>query len=596
MISATMNRVLRKVFCPLPLYFYEGFRPPLRSLRQLNKARIRRRPQPATEALEVRRLLSVIAVTNTLDDFSTGSLRWAVGQANTNSTGRSVITFDPKVFSTPQTLTLTGGQLDLTHGNDTITGPKAGVTISGGGVSRVFQVDAGVTAKLSLLTITHGYSAGYGGGIENFGHLTLNHIAINESSAFFGGGGLESYGPSATLKVEDSTFSGNSAQSGGGIANVNQSVATINDSVINGNQADMDGSGGGVYNDATITLSNSTVSGNTAGYGGGIRNDIPGSMTISYSTIIGNNARIGNGGGVISDGTLNVDHSSILSNTSPTQGGGLRSFGGTVTVVDTTLSGNSANQGGGVSIFNSSGTLTNCTIGGNTASDDTAGLITRQSKVTLVNTIFAGNTDTNGNPSEIGQGSNVSGTNNLIGLGGSGGLTNGVAGNIVGVANALLAPLGFYGGPTETMPLLPGSPALNAGATGKGIPTNDQRGLCRMGAIDIGAFQSQGFTLTVVPSSINQTTQTGQAFKNSLTVIVNAKNPLEPVEGGVITFSVNTTKSGATATLSSSTAVITGGRASVNATANNVVGLYTALASSVKSNRVSFILNNVKHP
>ena len=579
----------------MPIHFYEGFQFSFPRSRQSPKARSRRASQPATEALEVRRLLSAIAVTNTLDDFSTGSLRWAVGQANTNSTGTSVITFDPKVFSTPQTITLTGGQLELTHGNDTITGPKAGVTISGGGVNRVFQVDAGVTAKLSLLTITHGHS-GYGGGIENFGHLTLNHIAINESSAFFGGGGLESYGPSATLKVEDSTFSGNSAQSGGGIANVNQSVATINDSVINGNQADMDGSGGGVYNDAIITLSNSTVSDNTAGYGGGIRNDIPGSMTISYSTIIGNNARIGNGGGVISDGTLNVDHSSILSNASAFQGGGLRSFGGTVTVVDTTLSGNHAYQGGGVSIFNSSGALTNCTIGGNNASDDTAGLITSQSKVTLVNTIFAGNTDTNGNPSEIGHFSSVSGTNNLIGLGGSGGLTNGVAGNIVGVAKALLAPLGFYGGPTETMPLLPGSPALNAGATRKGIPMNDQRGFCRMGAIDIGAFQSQGFTLKIVPGSNAQTTRIGMAFKNALTVIVKANNPIEPVEGGVIAFSASTTKNGASATLSSPSAVITGGKASVNATANNNVGLYTAAANGGKSNKVSFVLNNVNHP
>ena len=52
-----------------------------------------------------------------------------------------------------------------------------------------------------------------------------------------------------------------------------------------------------------------------------------------------------------------------------------------------------------------------------------------------------------------------------------------------------------YGGATQTVPLLPGSPAIAAGASGADIPTNDQRGVARTGHTDIGAFQSQGFTL-----------------------------------------------------------------------------------------------------
>ncbi len=66
------------------------------------------------------------------------------------------------MFSTPQTITLTGSQLELsnTSGTQTITGPAAGVTVSGGGLSRVFQVDAGVTASISGLTITGGSAAG----------------------------------------------------------------------------------------------------------------------------------------------------------------------------------------------------------------------------------------------------------------------------------------------------------------------------------------------------------------------------------------------------------------------------------------------------
>ncbi len=94
-------------------------------------------------------------------------------------------------------------------------------------------------------------------------------------------------------------------------------------------------------------------------------------------------------------------------------------------------------------------------------------------------------------------------TNNLIGDGtGVSGISNGVSGNIVGTAAApidpLLAPLGNYGGPTLSMPPLPGSPAIGAGAGGAGIPATDQRGKPRSGSIDIGSVQTQGFSFTEI--------------------------------------------------------------------------------------------------
>ena len=84
-------------------------------------------------------------------------LRGAVDLADV-LTGAQTITFDPTVFATAQTIMLTAGPLELsdTGGWQTITGPAAGVTISGGGKSGVFQVNAGVTATLSGLTITDG--------------------------------------------------------------------------------------------------------------------------------------------------------------------------------------------------------------------------------------------------------------------------------------------------------------------------------------------------------------------------------------------------------------------------------------------------------
>ncbi len=121
------------------------------------EARKRRRMRPTLMALEDRRLLSTFTVTSTLDNGSVGTLRWAVGQAN-SAGGAETIAFDKTVFKTPQTITLTGTQLELsdTSGTETITGPKAGVTVSGGGQIRVFQVDGGVTASISRLTITGG--------------------------------------------------------------------------------------------------------------------------------------------------------------------------------------------------------------------------------------------------------------------------------------------------------------------------------------------------------------------------------------------------------------------------------------------------------
>ncbi len=94
-------------------------------------------------ALEERSPLSTIVVNNPTDTPVDGEtdLRQAIVQANTTG-GDQTISFDPAVFDTPQTITLSGNALRLgdTTGTETITGPAAGVTVSGGGLSGVFQV------------------------------------------------------------------------------------------------------------------------------------------------------------------------------------------------------------------------------------------------------------------------------------------------------------------------------------------------------------------------------------------------------------------------------------------------------------------------
>ena len=196
------------------------------------EARRRRRMRPTLLALEDRRLLSTIVVNNPTDTPVTGEtdLRQAIGLANTTG-GAETIVFDKTVFKTPQTITLNGTQLELsdTTGTETITGPKAGVTVSGGGLSRVFQVDPGVTASISGLTITGGGgNTYYGGGLYNEGATTLTNCTVSGNSAFFGGGGLMDGGnvhfggnPAGTLTLTNCNITGNSAsihtstQSGG---------------------------------------------------------------------------------------------------------------------------------------------------------------------------------------------------------------------------------------------------------------------------------------------------------------------------------------------------------------------------------------------
>src|SRR5271166_4863912 len=99
------------------------------------RQRQRRRVRPTLMALEDRRLLSTIVVNNPTDTPVVGQidLRQAISQANTNG-GNETITFDKTVFKRPQTITLNGTQLELSDmtGTETITGPKAGVTVNAG--------------------------------------------------------------------------------------------------------------------------------------------------------------------------------------------------------------------------------------------------------------------------------------------------------------------------------------------------------------------------------------------------------------------------------------------------------------------------------
>jgi hypothetical protein len=180
-------------------------------------------------------------------------------------------------------------------------------------------------------------------------------------------------------------------QSGGGISN--NGTLTIYNSTVSGNTSnggghnDASAYGGGIYNGGTVTINNSTISGNSSGpyrsyqsYGGGIYNG--GTVTINHSTLSRNSSggdgySAAYGGGIFNTGTLTIKNNSTISENRVnggfyrSWGGGISNFGGTVTINNSTINGNSTGGrccGSGGGIYNG-GTvaINNSTISGNSS-------------------------------------------------------------------------------------------------------------------------------------------------------------------------------------------------------------------------------------
>ncbi|HVK16013.1 MAG TPA: hypothetical protein VM533_03630, partial [Fimbriiglobus sp.] len=293
---------------------------------------------PNLEALADRVVPTVFHV-STLTDGVDGSLRDAVTRANAHA-GADTVVFASELAGT---ITLSGGELDITD-DLAINGPGADrLTVSGNNTSRVFQVEAGDSVRLSGLTIAGGNAGlGNGGGIDNFGTLTVSDSVFSGNSAFNGGGLANEGGGTAT--VRDSTFTGNSATGsfptggdGGGLANESGGTVTVTGSIFSGNSASF--AGGGLGNDSggTATVRNSTFSGNSAtAAAGGLMNR--GTASVSDSAFTGNSAF--NGGGLDNAGTATVSDSTFTGNSASGAAGGLAN-GGTVTVRGSTFTGNS---------------------------------------------------------------------------------------------------------------------------------------------------------------------------------------------------------------------------------------------------------------
>jgi hypothetical protein len=509
--------------------------------------------------------------------------------------------------------------------NTTVSGNTATVFYGGGVYSRASATTLTNCTVSCNSASSQPNSFSCGGGLYLFdgGQTTLTNCTVLNNSAYRGAG---LFARSTTAQLVNTTVSGNTATSGSGAGVYNRaSNVTLTNCTVSGNSAPRS-CGGGAYGSAgsTTTLTNCTVSGNSAGAGGGGIFNL-GALTVTGGTLSGNSAN--DGGGINNNGsaaTATVTNSTLSGNSAGAGGGGISNAGGTLTLTGSTLSGNTASAGGGLNTFGNAtvtnstlagnsacvgggiingGTLrvVNCTVSGNSATSGNGGGIDRSSNgsTTLGNTIVAGNTASGSGPDVYG--TMVSLGHNLIGKtnGSSGWVTSDLQGTSNSPINPLLAPLGYYGAPTQTMPLLPGSRAIDAGSNGL-IPagiTTDQRGLPRIvnTTVDIGAFESSGFTIAVV-SGNGQSANGNTNFQNALVVTVTAINPLEPVAGGLVTFTAPTT--GASASFNGAAAIISNtGTVSVTATANGSGGSYTVTATAQGvTNSVIFTLTNVIPP
>ena len=411
------------------------------------------------------------ATITSLADSGTGSLRAALADSTITS-----------ICITAQGTIPLQSTLSITH-PVSVTGPGFSLlTLSGQNSIQPVLVELSNTVSnpvtIQGLTISNG-SATIGGGIRvASGFATLFQLAISGNSAQAGGGVYNQ----GTLTIQNTTVTGNSSTNGlgGGIVNLSGGTLTLVTDSISQNTSYANG--GGISNTGTVSLEGTQVLQNTATEGGGIYNN--GQLsTVSTSSVISDNTSSGNGGGLYNDtsGSATVTGMWIDSNQA-SNGGGFYNAG-TLQASESTFSSNTSSVFGGA-IYNVGAlTLTNNTISTNTATNGGGGLVhdssdpTTDPSLVLHNTIISGNS-----------------------VGDCSGCTGASADNLIG-GTVNLGPLGVNGGTVRTFMPLPGSPAIGGGVYQVGetrvvTDATDQRGLSRTTligettSVDVGAVQT----------------------------------------------------------------------------------------------------------
>jgi len=271
--------------------------------------------------------------------YEIDTLRSAVEQADNELqfNGSDVIRFDPDLYVNGEsTITLSGvGDVYNYIGSNsnsalginsavTVLGPDDGstLTLSGGDSIRHFQVNNGGNLSLDNLTLTAGFApsniAGTGGAIvvDGGGSLTLTDSIVTNNVAETGGAINFRYN-SASSTISRSIFYGNSTTgtfgsgTGGAIYKRGTEPLIVDESTFTGNTANY--SGGGLFTSGYLVVMNSTIHGNYANRGGGgIDTNNIGILMLVNSTVSGNSAN--NSGGGVSIGTES-DYSLVINST-----------------------------------------------------------------------------------------------------------------------------------------------------------------------------------------------------------------------------------------------------------------------------------------
>jgi hypothetical protein len=411
-----------------------------------------------------------------------------------------------------------------------VTGNEA--TADGGGIAMENVVNSTWTLTIDNSTISNNHAGDAGGGIDSDGS---GSIVINSGSVITGNTSLNQGGgiyldaiqvgtvfQGANLTMQGTLVSGNKTlaagvtAAGGGISNAGNGSVNIIVSVVQDNSADFGGGFADVNNQGTLSVASSAFLNNTAvGNGGAISEGGP-ATSIAFSEIDGNSS--GSGGGIFANGTtLTIQNSTIANNTASMNGGGIElqttaAGSGASSITNSTIANNAAlnnagANGGGLDApvgFTGSVNLTGVTITANFA-DNGGGVFwagASGSSISFVDTIVAKNSASTAGPDANNPaGTFTDGGGNLIGVSGAGSGNTGFTaattqtGTVATPLDPLLGPLQNNGGPTQTLALLTGSPAIDKGVTTSFI--TDQRGVHRPQGtkFDVGAYEfNQGPT------------------------------------------------------------------------------------------------------
>jgi predicted outer membrane repeat protein len=345
---------------------------------------------------------------------------------------------------------------------------------------------------------------------------------------------------------------------------------------------------------ATALLDGFTVTqGASTSNGGGIFNLANSTAILQNITIVDNTA-VSNGGGIYTDthSNLSLVGVTLRGNSADSGGGILVPYHASANLTNVTLDSNIAtNFGGGIDVGMEDGvTLVNLTVINNVAAHGGGVAIHTHAVVGLDNTILWGNIAPDSPQMSLASQTGATIDHSLV----QDGCPSGATCTDLIPGDPLLGSLGLYGGAVPTSPLLPGSPAIDAG-NNPTCAAADARGIARPqgAACDLGAFESRGFSLAKTGGD-GQSGFLGADFSSPLGVAVSSSSG-EPVNGGQVIF--RGPADGAGIHLSPVSVSIANGAATFIPKANNNTGEFTVSAAAAgASTSLVFNLTNVLPP